>query len=62
MNFRIIPEELDFFCMRQDPYRELKFYQCVTSVVAATTTLQIFAYTLILEPSFLSTGAHIALI
>lgn len=31
--------------MRQGPYRELDFYQCVSNVIAATTTLQNFSFT-----------------
>jgi len=38
-----------FAYMRQGPYRELEFYQCVTKIVVTTTILQNFAF-----PSFLS--------
>lgn len=48
--------------MRQGPYREVELYQCVANVVAYTTTLQNFPYALILETSFLTTPAHLALI
>lgn len=30
--------------MRQDPYREMDYYQCFANVVADITTLQNFAY------------------
>jgi len=37
-------KELDSLYTRQGLYKELEFYQCVTNVVAATTTLQIFSF------------------
>lgn len=43
---------------QSDPTLVVAIYHCV---VAATTTLQNFAYALILEPSLLSTKTHLTL-